>query len=138
MMQRRHFKDPFLAEFVTADLQDDGQRLDDEDAADKQQQYFLLDENGKRSEAAAECKRPDVAHEDLRRMRVVPKKTDGSARHRCAENGQLGRANQMGESKIPGEAGVPRDVRQDGHRARGDDHEADGEAVQPIGQVDSI
>ena len=42
MVQRRHLKDAFsLAQLVAAHLQDDRERLQDKDAADKGQQQFL-------------------------------------------------------------------------------------------------
>jgi hypothetical protein len=50
MMQGRHLENTFaLAQFVAADLQDDRQGLQYEDATNEWQQQFLLDEYGDRS-----------------------------------------------------------------------------------------
>ncbi len=50
-----------------ADLDDDGQRFEHEDAADERQQELLLDQDGDRAQRAAERERADVAHENFRR-----------------------------------------------------------------------
>src|SRR3954463_15966102 len=42
VVQRRHLEDTFLAQLVAADLQDDRERLDHEDASDERQQQLLL------------------------------------------------------------------------------------------------
>src|SRR4051812_18166791 len=45
VVQRRHLEDALLAELVRADLQDNRERFDDEDAADKGKQQLLLDDD---------------------------------------------------------------------------------------------
>ena len=60
-----------------------------EHAADDRQQQLLLDQDRDGAERAAERERPDVAHEDVGRMRVPPEKAEARADERAAEDRQL-------------------------------------------------
>ena len=68
---------------------DDRQRLEHEDAADDHQQQLLLDQDRDGAERGAERQRSDVAHEDLRRVGVVPEEPERGADQRAAEDRQL-------------------------------------------------
>ena len=71
-------------------------------------------------------------------MRVVPEKTQARAGHRAAKNCQLRGMSVTLELEIVGQLRVSARVRQNRERARSDDHQADGQAVQSIGEVDRI
>ena len=113
-------------------------RLEDEDAADEGQQQLLADDDGDRADGPAQGQRTDIAHEDLRRMGVVPEKADGGADHGAAEDGQLAHHGHALEFEVVGKDDVAADVGEHGQRAGGDDGAADGQPVQPVGQVDGI
>src|SRR5260370_24622215 len=85
MMNGRHAEDALPAQLVRPDLKDHRNGFDHEDAADKRQQQLLLDDHGHGSDGAAEGERSYVAHKDLRRMRVVPEKTEAGANHGAAK-----------------------------------------------------
>ena len=88
----RHFENALaVAQLVAAHLEDDGDSFHNEDAADEEQQDFLLDEHGHHSHGAAQSERTHVAHEDLGGMRVVPEEAEAGAGHGAAEDGQLAR-----------------------------------------------
>ena len=139
MMQRRHLEDTLLvAQFVAAHLQHHRDRFEDEDAADERQQQFLADDDGDRADGAAQSQRADVAHEDLRRMGVVPEKSDGCAHHGAAEDGQLADHGHALQFKVVGKDHVAADIGEHGQRAGGDDGAADGQTVEAVGQVHRV
>ena len=78
MVDRRHFKDSLLAQFVGTDLQNHRKRFDDEDPSDEGQQQFLLDDYGDRADGATQGQRSDVAHKNFSGMRVVPEESDSA------------------------------------------------------------
>src|ERR1700678_2982399 len=85
MMDRRHLEDPLLAQLVTAHLQNYRQRFDHVDTTDENEQDFLLDQNRNDTQRSAQRQRSHVAHENLGRMRVVPKESERCAHHGAAE-----------------------------------------------------
>src|SRR5256885_5038765 len=138
MMDRRHAKDSFTAQFEGADLQDDAERFDDEDATDEKQQNFLLDNDRDNSDRAAEGERTDVAHEHFGGMRVVPKKAERSADERAAKNGKFTDARDVLNFQIVRPAVVAADISEHGERACSNDGTTDGEAVETIREIDGV
>ncbi len=139
VMQRSHLEDAlFVAQLVTADLEDDRQRLNDEDAADEGQQQLLADDDGDGADGAAEGERTHVAHEDFGGVGVIPEEADGCADHGAAEDGELGDQRHALQLEVVGEDDVAADVGEHGERAGGDDGAADGEAVEAVGEVDGV
>src|SRR6267154_2823684 len=138
MMDRRHAKDSLAAQFKRADLQDDAERFDDEDATDEKQQNFLLDNDRDNSDRAAKGERTDIAHEHFGGMRVVPKKAERSADERAAKNGKFADARDVLNFEIVRPAVVAADISEHGERAGSDDGAADGEAIEAIREVDSV
>ncbi len=138
-MQRRHLEDPLpVTQLVAGHLENDRQRLDHENPADAHQQDLLLNKDGDHAHAAAQRKRPYIAHEDLGRVRVVPQKAQRSARHGAAEYRQLARSGQPHQVQIFCELSMAAGVRQHRHGPGGDDHQPDREAIQSIGQVHGV
>ena len=90
VVQRGHLEDALFAELVAADLEHDGERFEDEDAADEGEQQLLADDDGDGADGAAEGQRADVAHEDFGGVGVVPEEADGRADHGSAEDGEFG------------------------------------------------
>ena len=121
-----------------ADLDDHRQRLEHEHAADDAEQQFLLDQNGDGAERGAERQRSDVAHEDLRRVRVEPEESERRADQRAAEDRQLRRLRKPDQQQVVGEHAVAGDVRQRRVRRRGDRERADRQTVEAVGQVDGV
>ena len=115
-----------------------GQRLDDEYPANEGQQQLLLDDDRDRADGAAERERADIAHKNLRRMRVIPEKSDGRANHGTAEDGHLRDLWHLRELEVIGENGVPADIRQYGKGAGGDNGTADRQAIEAVCKVDGI
>src|SRR5437868_11029935 len=117
MMDGRHAKDSLTAQFEGADLQDDAERFDDENATDEKQQNFLLDNDGDNADRAAEGERTDIAHEHFGGMRVVPKKAERSADERAATNGKVADARDVLNFRIVRPAVVGADMGEDRYRA---------------------
>src|SRR5579883_1067684 len=139
VVQRGHFEDALAAaELVAADLQDDGERLQNEDAADENQQHLLLDQDRHHRHRSAEPERTYVAHENLRGMRVVPEKPERGAGHRAAKDRQLARVRIARQLEIVGQFHVAAGIGQDRQRARRHYHQPDRQAVQAIRQVDRV
>ena len=138
VVQRGHLEDAFLAELVAAYLEHDGERFEDEDAADEGEQEFLADDDGDGADGAAEGERADIAHEDFGGVGVVPEKADGGADHGAAEDGELADDGHALQFEVVGEDDVAADVGEHGERAGRDDGAADGEAVEAVGEVDGV
>src|SRR5690348_12933071 len=91
MVQWSHSKDPFARQLERSDLQNHGNRLDNKNAADREQQNLLLDDYGNGADRSAQRKRTHVAHKHFRRMRVVPEKPKRRPGQRAAKNDQFAR-----------------------------------------------
>src|SRR5277367_5810524 len=120
MMQRSHLEDTFFSQLVTADLKDDGNRLQNEDTADERKEQFLTDDDGNSGDGSADGERTDIAHEDFSGMGVVPEKADGCADHGSAKNGELADHGHALELEIIGKNDMAADVGEHGERAGGD------------------
>src|SRR6058998_516119 len=119
-------------------LQDDRAGLHDVDAADERQQQLGLGEHGEHADGGAERQRARVAHEDLGRMTVEPEEADGRADERAAEHRQLARPAHVEDLQIVGRPEVAREVGDDAEgRARHHDG-ADGQPVEPVGEVHRV
>ncbi len=90
------------------------------------------------AQRAAESQRSGVAHEDLRRGGVVPEEPEARPDDRAAKGQQLPRAGDEVHLQVIGELHVADDIGDHPEGGRGDHHRADGEAVQPIGEVHRI
>src|SRR5207244_1261182 len=111
-------------------LQDHRHHLGHEDQADKGQHEFGLEQDGHDAERAPESERAGVTHEDLRRMRVVPEKSDQRADQRKAENGELTRIWQEEQPDIPAPVIAADRIRKYAERAEGDRREPGAEAIE--------
>ena len=100
---RRHLEDALAGQLEGGDLDDHRERLEHEDAADDDEQQLLLDQDRDRAERAAERERPDVAHEDLGGVRVVPEEAEARADQRAAEDRQLAGRRKSDEQQVVGE-----------------------------------
>src|SRR5260370_6810702 len=89
MVNRRHAEDTLAAQLERTDLQNHGQRFDDEYSADKEEQNLLLDDHRDHAERSAQGKRADIAHENFGGMRVVPEKSQRSSDQPSAQDRQL-------------------------------------------------
>jgi len=85
----RHQEDPSTRRLEVRHLQDDAHGLDNEDPPENHREQLVLGEHGKCAEPSAERKRAHVAHEHLRRVRVVPKETETDPHHGGSEDAQL-------------------------------------------------
>src|ERR1035441_1392633 len=112
MVQRGHLENPFAAQLVAAHLEDDGKRLQHVNAADEYQQHLLLDEHRDHRHGAAQPEGSHIAHEDFRRVRVVPEEAHGGAGQRAAENGQFRGVRIARQLQVFGQLRVPAGIRQ--------------------------
>src|SRR5216683_4881554 len=133
VVDRSHKEDPLAAQLERAHLQNHRERFHDKDSPHEKEQDLLLDDHGDHAERPSQRERADVAHENLRGMRVVPKKTERGTDERAAENRQFADARDVLNLEIGRPAGIAADVGQHRERARGDDRASDRQAVQPVG-----
>src|SRR5579862_2442107 len=138
VMERGHFEDAFSGELEGSDLQDHREGFEDEDAANGQQQNFLLDDDRDGADASADGERAYIAHEKLGGMRVVPKEAESGAHHGAAENGELADVGDALNFKIFGEARVAGNVSEDGESTGGNERAADGQAVEAVREIDGV
>ena len=138
MVQRRHAEDAFAAQFVRHDLKDDRSRLGHEHPADDHQHDLLLADQRNDAQRCAQGQRPDVAHEHLRRIGVEPQEAQPGRGQRPAEDGDFPGAGDVRHLQILRDDAVAADVAEQGIRHAGDHDRPDGQAVQPVGQVDRV
>src|SRR5260370_42276809 len=115
-----------------------GERFDHENPAYKKKKDFLLDDDGDYAQGPAERERNHIPHENLRGMRVVPKKTQRRADKRTAEHRQLANLGDGLNVQVGGPAEVAAHVGHYRRGARGYNRAADGEAVQPGREVHGV
>src|SRR5229473_5093771 len=120
VVDRSHKEDPLAAQLERAHLQNHRERFHDKDSPYEKEQDLLLDDHGDHAERPSQRERADVAHENLRGMRVVPKKTERGTDERAAENRQFADARDVLNLEIGRPAGIAADVGQHRERARGD------------------
>src|SRR5260221_13345390 len=89
MVDGRHAEDALAAHLERTDLQNDGQRLNDENSAYKEEQNLLLDDYRDDAKRSSERQRTHIAHKNFGGMRVVPKKSQQSANQPAAQNRQF-------------------------------------------------
>ena len=134
----RHPEDPPSGQLEGGHLDHDRQGLDDEDAADNGEQHLLTDDNGNGTKRAPQGKGADIAHEELGRVTVEPKKAEAAADESATEDGELSAARDGLDGEVVGNLGVTRGVGQD-QEGPGSDHDrADGEPVETVREVDAI
>ena len=71
-MNGRHEEDALARGLKADDLDDDGERLDDEQAAHYQRDDLRVGEHGDGGKARAQRKRTGIAHEDACRIGIEP------------------------------------------------------------------
>src|SRR5579863_683325 len=135
VVQWRHAKNALPGEAIGSHLQNHGDGLNDENAADEKQEHFLFDDDGNYADGATQRKRANIPHENICGVRVVPKKAQRSANQRAAENCQFARVRDVLDVEIAGEARVAGEISQDGERACGDDGASDGQSVEAVGEI---
>src|SRR5688500_13506293 len=113
-------------------------RLDHEDEADEDQQEFRLEQNGDGSERAAERQRTGIAHEHLRRIRVVPQKADQRSDHRGAKDGELPGVDEIEDAEITARVDASDDVGKDRERRERDGAQPRRETIHPVGEIHRV
>ena len=82
--------------------------------------------------------RAHIAHEHFRGMRVVPEKAQRCAGERAAKNGKFGGIRNFLDVQVFGKARIARKISQHRQRDRGNQHAADRQTIQPIGEIHSV
>src|SRR3546814_4933393 len=70
VVDRRHLEHALAGALVEKHLDDDAQRLDDEQPADDREHDFMMRRHRDRTKRAAQCEAAGIAHEHRRRGRV--------------------------------------------------------------------
>src|SRR5204862_4537068 len=138
MVDGRHAEDALAAQLERAHLQNHRQGFQHKNSPNEEQQNLLLDDDGDHAEGPAQRERAHIAHKDFRGMRVVPQKAERRAYERAAKHRKLAHFRDVLNVEVRRPAEIAADISQHGQGARGDHRTADGEAVQPISQVDGI
>src|SRR5262252_41088 len=138
VMNRSHLEDTLTGHLERRHLDDDRQTFHQKHAADDEEQQFLFDQNRDRRERGTKRQRSDVAHEDLRRVRVVPEEAERRADERTTEHGELGDWRQVNHIEIVGKNAVADDIGHCRVRRCRDRHRADRETVEAVGQIHGV
>src|SRR5918997_6691184 len=133
----RHLEDPASRQLEYDDLDDHRERLQHEEPPYHRQQEFGLGQNRGGGQHSPDGERPRVAHEDIRRVRVVPEKPDDSSNHSPADNGDIVLALEESDGRVGQErqgAGTGREpvepVRKVDGVGRPEDHEQQEDAEE--------
>src|SRR5262245_8001938 len=100
MVDRCHPEYAFPGEAKGRDLQDHRDSLEHADPADHGEEQLLLHQHRHGSDRAPHAQRPDVPHEHLRGMGVVPEETGGRSDHRAAEDRKLRRIRVVDQVEV--------------------------------------
>ena len=95
----------------------------------------MLGRDGYRPDEAAKRQRTGVAHENRRRRRVEPEKTETGSDHRPEHDGEFSRAGHEMNLKVVGKHRISRKIGDDAKCGCGDHDRHDGEAVKAVGEV---
>ena len=133
-----HLKDPLASELKGAHLQNHRERLHHKNSADEGQQQFLLDDHSHRGDGPAQSQGTDIAHENLRRIRVVPQESKARPHHGATENRQLRHQREVLDREIIRPSRISRHVSQRRQGRGRNQHAPDRQTVQPVCQVDGV
>ena len=122
----------------TTALQNHRDRFGEEDKADDEQQEFALEQNGDRAHRTAQRERTGVAHEHLRRMRVVPEESDTRANNGSAKDRQLTGAAQVEHLQVRAGIDTTDEIGEESERQHGDRDKACRESIQPISEIHRV
>src|SRR5690606_35307191 len=92
VMQRRHAEDALSGQLVGKDLDDDGDRLEHEEAANDPKDDLVLGDHRHAAKRASAGEGARVPHEDHRWRGVVPEETESCTDQRATEDRQFSRA----------------------------------------------
>ena len=137
VVDRRHQEDPPAPVLEADDLEDHGQRLDHEDAADEEQQQLGLRHHCERAERAADRHRAGVAHEHVGREGVEPEEADRGARPARRPGSPCRGRRCVRLDRLLPEADEGEDV-DGGEGDQGDDPGAGREPVDAVGEVHAV
>src|ERR1700730_12686647 len=138
MMYRRHAKDAFATQLERSYLQNNRERFHHKNSSDKKQQNLLLDDHRDKSKRPAQRKRAHIAHENFRGMRVVPKKTKGSAYKRTTKNGKFANAWNILNFKIRGPTKIAAHIGKHCERPSSNHCASNGQAVETVRKVHGV
>src|ERR1700691_2683967 len=135
MVDGRHLENAFAGEFERHHLHDHRNRFEHEQPPDNGEHDLVLGRDRNGTDQAAERERAGVAHENRRRRRVEPQKTQPGAQYRPAQNSKFAGAGDIVNLQIIGEYRIAGQVG-DHAEARGcDHHRHDGKPVEAVGQI---
>src|SRR5580693_1750530 len=138
MMYRRHAKNSLASQLERSHLQNNRERFHHKNSTDKKQKDFLLDDHRDQPERPAQGKRAHVAHEDFRGMRVVPKKSQGSAHQRPAKNGKLANSRNVLNFEISGPTKIAAHVSEHRKRTGSDNRAPDSQAIETVREIHGV
>ena len=127
-----------LARLVVDALQDDRQVLHQEHAAEDGDEQFLVDDDGKDGDDAADGQAARVAHEHLRRIGIVPQEAYQCADEGTDEDDQFLRPGDEHDVQVARELDVARDVGQDAQCQADDGRVSRRHAVHAVVQVGAV
>ena len=144
VVQRRHleqataFAVALFRVLEPGHLQHHGQGFHHEDAAHDGQHDFLAHDDGDGAQRAAQRQGAHITHEDLRGVGVEPQKGQPRPGHGRAEDQQLARARDVREEQVLGVHRAAGDVGKHAQGRAHHHHRHDGQAIEPVGEVDGI
>ena len=138
MMDGGHAEHTLAREFERDHLNNHRQGLDNEEAADNDENDLVFHGNGNRADEAADGERSGVAHKDLCRRRIEPQKAKTCANESTANDSQLARARHKINAEIIGENRIAGDPGDNGECSRCNHRGHDCQTIEPIGQIDRI
>src|ERR1044071_8998251 len=100
MMERRHRKNAFSGQSKTQDLQDHGNRFENEDTADQREEQLLFATDGNNSDHPPDRECPGVTHENSRGMAIEPEKAETRSHESRTDYGELSSVGIKGDLKI--------------------------------------
>src|SRR6185312_11160138 len=144
VMQGTHKKHPFsVAIFLfripeIADLYDDAETLDQENAAENRDQPFLTNDNGQCGDDTPQCQATRIAHEHLRGIGIVPEEAYAGPDERPDKDGQLAQIGDVHDVEVFRETDIAACIGKNTQAGAHDRAGPRGKPIQAVGQVGPI
>lgn len=139
MVQRRAEKNPLLIPISIAQhLQNHRERLGDEDRTGEGQDDFAAQQKRRDAKHAAEGEGAGIAHEDLRRVAVVPQKAEAGAGHSEKVDADFAAPFDVEDVEVTGEVDVVGEKGEEGEHERDHDETAGSQAIEAVSEVHGV
>ena len=138
MVDRSHVEDSLPSNLERSDLHDDRNRLQHEYTPHDHEKEFLFGHHSHRAKGGTQSERANISHKYLGRIGIKPEEAQACTNHGTTEDRQFPTASDIGNLKVISKPRVSSQITKKHECTTRHEDRADGEAIQPIRQIDGI